>query len=149
MSGRHGILARLPCARVAVVLPLSVRCHLERDALLITGACPGALAFSVSPATVYAPLRVAVHLSHFASSTSSPLFFFFNDTAPPEIYPLSLHDPLPISSSWKPRTATPRSKAAAPIAGTKAGAPPNASCPLRPTRPHKPPPTNGMRARGA
>src|SRR2546421_20311 len=25
------------------------------------------------------------------------LFFFFNDTAPPEIYPLSLHDALPIS----------------------------------------------------
>src|SRR3989475_4216176 len=25
-------------------------------------------------------------------------FFFFNDTAPPEIYPLSLHDALPISS---------------------------------------------------
>src|SRR4051795_9019047 len=24
------------------------------------------------------------------------LFFFFNDTATPEIYPLSLHDPLPI-----------------------------------------------------
>src|SRR3712207_8661810 len=24
-------------------------------------------------------------------------FFFFNDTATPEIYPLSLHDPLPIS----------------------------------------------------
>src|SRR3989441_12651955 len=32
-------------------------------------------------------------------------FFFFNDTPPPEIYPLSLHDALPISScaSW-PRT---------------------------------------------
>src|SRR3712207_8863968 len=28
--------------------------------------------------------------------------FFFNDTAPPEIYPLSLHDPLPI-----PRHAVP------------------------------------------
>src|ERR1035437_7453652 len=26
------------------------------------------------------------------------LFFFFNDTAPTEIYPLSLHDALPISS---------------------------------------------------
>src|SRR2546427_2828850 len=26
-------------------------------------------------------------------------FFFFNDTAPPEIYPLSLHDALPIS--WR------------------------------------------------
>src|SRR3954464_15062932 len=25
------------------------------------------------------------------------VFFFFNDTAPPEIYPLSLHDALPIS----------------------------------------------------
>src|ERR1017187_8545109 len=27
-------------------------------------------------------------------------FFFFNDTAPPEIYPLSLPDALPISSRW-------------------------------------------------
>src|SRR3989442_5878687 len=26
-----------------------------------------------------------------------PFFFFFNDTATPEIYPLSLHDALPIS----------------------------------------------------
>src|SRR2546422_10175872 len=26
-----------------------------------------------------------------------PFFFFFNDTAPTEIYPLSLHDALPIS----------------------------------------------------
>src|SRR5258708_25743198 len=26
-------------------------------------------------------------------------FFFFNDTAPPEIYPLPLHDALPISCS--------------------------------------------------
>src|SRR3990167_8830654 len=28
--------------------------------------------------------------------TSPELFFFFNDTAPTEIYPLSLHDALPI-----------------------------------------------------
>src|SRR5260221_11904366 len=28
------------------------------------------------------------------------LFFFFNDTATTEIYTLSLHDALPISSSW-------------------------------------------------
>src|SRR3989440_7792605 len=28
---------------------------------------------------------------------SISFFFFFNDTAPPEIYPLSLHDALPIS----------------------------------------------------
>src|SRR2546423_10634067 len=27
-------------------------------------------------------------------------FFFFNDTAPTEIYPLSLHDALPISGPW-------------------------------------------------
>src|SRR2546430_5512738 len=30
---------------------------------------------------------------------SYSFFFFFNDTAPPEIYPLSLHDALPI---WSP-----------------------------------------------
>src|ERR1039458_10801192 len=28
---------------------------------------------------------------------TEPSFFFFNDTATPEIYPLSLHDALPIS----------------------------------------------------
>src|SRR5262245_66190055 len=30
------------------------------------------------------------------------LFFFFNDTAPPEIYTLSLHDALPISRPGTP-----------------------------------------------
>src|ERR1017187_10053716 len=28
-------------------------------------------------------------------------FFFFNETAPPEIYTLSLHDALPISITWE------------------------------------------------
>src|SRR2546423_8365861 len=32
-------------------------------------------------------------------TTSEHSFFFFNDTATTEIYPLSLHDALPISSS--------------------------------------------------
>src|SRR2546430_16935983 len=32
-------------------------------------------------------------------STMNKLFFFFNDTATTEIYPLSLHDALPISGS--------------------------------------------------
>src|SRR5262249_60337412 len=32
-------------------------------------------------------------------------FFFFNDTATPEIYPLSLHDALPISLESTPRCA--------------------------------------------
>src|SRR6478735_11566490 len=36
--------------------------------------------------------------------TSSCFFFFFNDTATTEIYTLSLHDALPISST--PRCAT-------------------------------------------
>src|SRR3712207_7809513 len=35
------------------------------------------------------------------------MFFFFNDAAPTEIYPLPLHDPLPICSSG--RTASSRS----------------------------------------
>src|SRR5438552_11333946 len=33
-------------------------------------------------------------LTHFV------FFFFFNDTATPEIYTLSLHDALPISGAW-------------------------------------------------
>src|SRR6202021_2414415 len=32
-------------------------------------------------------------------------FFFFNDTATPEIYPLSLHDALPISTEYEQRYA--------------------------------------------
>src|SRR2546425_1468512 len=40
-------------------------------------------------------------------------FFFFNDPAPPEIYPLSLHDALPISRSPRtPRTGRDRSRSA-------------------------------------
>src|SRR3954464_11602858 len=34
------------------------------------------------------------------------VFFFFNDTAPTEIYTLSLHDALPISPRWNSRTTT-------------------------------------------
>src|ERR1035437_5192247 len=30
-------------------------------------------------------------------------FFFFNDAAPPEIYPFSLHDALPICGVWQAR----------------------------------------------
>src|SRR5260221_3815849 len=35
--------------------------------------------------------------SQMVSSSPAFLFFFFNDTAPPEIYTLPLHDALPIS----------------------------------------------------
>src|SRR2546422_6639150 len=35
----------------------------------------------------------------------SALFFFFNDTATTEIYPLSLHDALPISGDRRPDPA--------------------------------------------
>src|SRR5436305_14209610 len=40
-------------------------------------------------------------------------FFFFNDTAPTEIYTLSLHDALPISNRRpRPRCAHPRARGA-------------------------------------
>src|SRR5438445_7573027 len=39
-------------------------------------------------------------------SLSISIFFFFNDTATPEIYTLSLHDALPISYSIALRAAT-------------------------------------------
>src|SRR3982750_4725692 len=43
------------------------------------------------------------------SSVFCSTFFFFNDTAPPEIYTLSLHDALPISPvSGSPRGRAPR-----------------------------------------
>src|SRR2546426_8559619 len=47
------------------------------------------------PSLVLFPLLCLKLLKYFLNLLSS--FFFFNDTATPEIYPLSLHDPLPIS----------------------------------------------------
>src|SRR2546426_1871666 len=41
-------------------------------------------------------------------------FFFFNDPAPTEIYPLSLHDALPICARPSPAASPPRRGAAAP-----------------------------------
>src|SRR6266700_1851459 len=38
----------------------------------------------------------------YESNLTAALFFFFNDTAPTEIYTLSLHDALPISSQIDP-----------------------------------------------
>src|SRR4051812_50009861 len=58
---------------------------------------------------------------------SSPLhshllynFFFFNDTATTEIYTLSLHDALPISSSSSPARATPRASSPSKTSRTRA-----------------------------
>src|SRR6266581_9264527 len=41
-------------------------------------------------------------------------FFFFNDTATTEIYTLSLHDALPISRCWRPRTRVRHTSGAGP-----------------------------------
>src|SRR5438876_4450507 len=59
------------------------------------------------------------------SSSSVSFFFFFNDTATPEIYTLSLHDALPISAIVT-RIGTPTTTRSS---GTKRNAPP------APTRP--------------
>src|SRR3990167_6868589 len=40
--------------------------------------------------------RSEEHTSELQSQSNLLFFFFFNDTAPTEIYPLSLHDALPI-----------------------------------------------------
>src|SRR2546429_10025051 len=45
--------------------------------------------------------------------SSDVFFFFFNDTAPTEIYPLSLHDALPISCDAMPRQCAERRSAIA------------------------------------
>src|SRR5262249_61895597 len=44
-------------------------------------------------------LHLPPSYSPLTSTPSLSYFFFFNDTAPPEIYTLSLHDALPISVS--------------------------------------------------
>src|SRR3712207_7931253 len=50
------------------------------------------------------------------------VFFFFNDTATTEIYTLSLHDALPISTTW----CRPQPLASKSAAGTVPGAQPSA-----------------------
>src|SRR2546422_8687067 len=58
----------------------------------------------------YSSIVLLLTLLYFPSSPFSHLFlsffFFLNDTAPPEIYPLPLPDALPISFSWKVRRET-------------------------------------------
>src|SRR5256885_8808185 len=51
-----------------------------------------------------------------------PLFFFFNDTATTEIYTLSLHDALPISTSRPPPRSSTRTRRAATMRGSRAPA---------------------------
>src|SRR2546422_7504857 len=48
----------------------------------------------------------------FCSSDITFFFFFFNDTATTEIYTLSLHDALPISSARRPWRRTSRASTA-------------------------------------
>src|SRR2546426_11995445 len=56
-------------------------------------------------------------------------FFFFNDTAPTEIYPLPLHDALPIYARRPPRRAPPRAPPlAAPPAVMHVGGRQQATC---------------------
>src|ERR1039458_902321 len=74
-----------PVRRAAPALPLAARTAHER--------LHGRAASLLSPA------------SRPATATACPLIFFFNDTATTEIYPLSLHDALPISIVWESRGA--------------------------------------------
>src|SRR3990167_6878951 len=66
------------------------------------------------------PDRKSTRLNSSHSQISLFSFFFFNDAAPPEISPLSLHDALPISS----RASFPSSASIRCIHGP-AGLPPN------------------------
>src|SRR3989337_1726121 len=59
------------------------------------------MAVSIDPScrTVFPPT-----LKRCPQKPSSISFFFLKDTAPTEIYPLSLHDALPISFGWRGET---------------------------------------------
>src|SRR6266487_2695567 len=55
--------------------------------------------------------RHVLEAARSVSGEGHRVFFFFKDTAPPEIYTLSLHDALPISRSRSSPTSTPRRRA--------------------------------------
>src|ERR1051326_139018 len=69
----------------------------ELAAQRLAGAIPDTLLLLEHPPTL---TRSEEHTSELQShSFISYAVFFFNDTAPPEIYTLSLHDALPISAA--------------------------------------------------
>src|SRR5204862_7138841 len=71
-------------------------------------ACAHSLASSFSSVLVF---RLFPSFCSPSSFCFSSFFFFFNDTAPPEIYTLSLHDALPISIPFPTAAARrPRSR---------------------------------------
>src|SRR2546421_467338 len=78
-------------------------------------------------------MTVSHHISHFYTL----LFFFFNDTATTEIYTLSLHDALPISSSkvFARASTARRCSATAPSSASWSG-PPSRSTPKRRSEEH-------------
>src|SRR6266536_4880087 len=70
------------------------------------------------------------HLTTYVAPTTFLLFFFFHDTATTEIYTLSLHDALPISSSrrgspvrWATTCKPPYSREARPVSLVCTGQP--------------------------
>src|SRR2546422_10227533 len=79
------------CWQVAVLPLLSVPVQVTR--LVPVGNCAGALLVIVT----VPQLSLVVGLPRATPvAKQAPEFFFFNDTATPEIYALSLHDALPI-----------------------------------------------------
>src|SRR5437764_14260304 len=59
----------------------------------------------------------SINKSSFCSTSSSFIFFFFNDTATTEIYTLSLHDALPILPSAPGAAPPPRCPCRRPSSG--------------------------------
>src|SRR2546427_383471 len=70
-----------PSAWTRAVVRDTCVAHVDRDALV---------------AGVLRPEQPLVAVARLLVHADRPLLFFFNDAAPPEIFPLSLRDPLPI-----------------------------------------------------
>src|SRR2546430_398988 len=69
--------------------------------------CSDYRATSTNPVVLHRciPPVLLLFLFCIASPIFLLFFFFFNDPAPPEISPLPLHDPLPISPPWAGRNS--------------------------------------------
>src|ERR1039457_3239609 len=94
-SEEHTSELQSPCNLVCRLLLEEKRESLGRPAIFHGSTTPQVLPRRAARAAAQAPAG-RLHVAPPSRAVPLPVFFFFNDTATTEIYPLSLHDALPI-----------------------------------------------------
>src|ERR1039457_2599476 len=89
-----------------LVISYAVFCLKKKKKQLVIYPPLGTLA-SASMQRTETAVRAALDLRESAKTPTRVFLFFFNDRAPSEIYPLPLHDALPISKAVMPGSGPP------------------------------------------